>query len=60
MVRMKPPTSVPVRCPECGTTVALPVTRSLIVGNTASIYVDRGPLDEHQIAHEAEKILEDA
>lgn len=57
---MKPPTTVPVRCPECGTTVALPVTRSLIVGNTASLYVDRTPLDEHLVVHAAEKILEGA
>lgn len=57
---MKPPTSVPVRCPECGITVALPVTRSLIVGNTASIYVDRGPLDEHMVVHAAERVLEGA
>lgn len=60
MVRVKPQTAVPVRCPDCGITVALPVTRSLIVGNTASIYVDRGPLDEHMVVDEAEKILEGA
>lgn len=57
---MKPPTAVPVRCPECGIRIALPVTRSLIVGNTASLYVDRGPLDEHMVVHVAERILEDA
>ena len=57
---MKRRTSVPTYCPECGVPVALPVTRSLIVGNTASLYVDRGPLDEHLVVHDAEKILEDA
>lgn len=57
---MKPPTAVPVRCPECGATVALPVTRSLIVGNVASLYVDRGPLDEHMVVDEAERVLEGA
>ena len=57
---MKRQTTVPVRCPECHTTVALPVTRSLIVGNTASLYVDRGPLEEHLVVCEAERLLEGA
>ena len=57
---MKPPATIPVRCPECGARIALGVTRALIVGNTASIYVDRTALDEHMIVHAAEKILEDA
>lgn len=57
---MKPPTAVPVTCPECRSKIPLPVTRSLIVGNTASLYVDLGPLDEHLVVHVAEKILEEA
>lgn len=55
---MTPPTAIPVRCPDCGTRIALPVASCLIVGNTASLYVDRGPLDEHRVVHAAEKILE--
>lgn len=57
---MKPPTAVPVRCPECGLRIALPVASCLTVGNVATVRLDSALLDEHMVVHQAEKILEGA
>lgn len=55
------PTTVPMHCPDCGATVCLPVTRSLIARLlTGSDDIDYKPLDDHMVVCEAERILEAA
>ena len=54
------PSAYRVACPECFEPIMLPITQMLIIGNVASLFVDKTPLESHMVIHVAEKILEDA